>query len=257
MQNGGQHKKIKLNRIYKRCPRNQHLINTSRLLLVQIANYNEFQWTRNFSSLNHSLQLLLQWYATLGGKVKTRKCVAEVFEEKESIWLHSIAFFCLHSYVQHAYINRQQISHSFYHHCTYHLFVTQRQQHICAFSKAKNFATTMRNKALSHFLCLLFFYILFLLLVFFFSLQVNKCTTAVRIVIDPSELPMCDCSPDNDNPCGPESNCLNRMLQFECNPARCPAKEKCQNQRFQKREYADCEPLRTLHCGWGLRCKEG
>lgn len=85
MQNGGQHKKIKLNRIYKRCQRNQHLINTSRLLLVQIANYNEFQCTRNFSSLNHSLQLLLQRYATLGGKVKTRKCVAEVFEEKESI----------------------------------------------------------------------------------------------------------------------------------------------------------------------------
>lgn len=106
------------------------------------------------------------------------------------------------------------------------------------------------------FVCYFFTYF-FVVVVFFFSLQVNKCTTAVRIVIDPSELPMCDCSPDNDNPCGPESNCLNRMLQFECNPARCPAKEKCQNQRFQKREYADCEPLRTLHCGWGLRCKEG
>lgn len=105
------------------------------------------------------------------------------------------------------------------------------------------------------FVCYFFTY--FFVVLFFFSLQVNKCTTAVRIVIDPSELPMCDCSPDNDSPCGPESNCLNRMLQFECNPARCPAKEKCQNQRFQKREYADCEPLRTLHCGWGLRCKEG
>lgn len=142
--------------------------------VVIIANYNEFQWTRNFSSLNHSLQLLLQWYATLGGKVKTRKCVAEVFEEKESIWLHLIAFFCLHSYIQHAYINRQQISHSFYHHCTYHLFVTQRQQHICAFSKAKNFATTMRNKTLSHFLCLLFFLHTFLLLLLFFFLTPGK-----------------------------------------------------------------------------------
>lgn len=174
---------------------------------------------------------------------------------------HLIAFDCilLLTFIHSTRIHQQTTNFSFIlpplH---YHLFVTQRQQHICAFSKAKNFATTMRNKTLSHFLCLLFFYILFCCCCcFFFSLQVNKCTTAVRIVIDPSELPMCDCSPDNDNPCGPESNCLNRMLQFECNPARCPAKEKCQNQRFQKREYADCEPLRTLHCGWGLRCKEG
>lgn len=85
----------------------------------------------------------------------------------------------------------------------------------------------------------------------------NKYTTAVRIVIDPSELPVCDCSADSENPCGPESNCLNRMLQFECNPQRCPPKENCQNQRFQKKQYVDCEPFRTLHRGWGLRCKEG
>lgn len=90
-----------------------------------------------------------------------------------------------------------------------------------------------------------------------FLFQVNKCTTAVRIVIDPSELPMCDCSASNESPCGPESNCLNRMLQFECYPQRCPGKENCQNQRFQKRQYVDCEPFRTLHRGWGLRCKEG
>ena len=112
MQNGGQHKKIKLNRIYKRCPRNQHLINTSRLLLVQIANYNEFQWTRNFSSLNHSLQLLLQWYATLGGKVKTRKCVAEVFEEKRK---HLIAFDCilLLTFIRSTRIHQQTTNFSF------------------------------------------------------------------------------------------------------------------------------------------------
>ncbi|XP_015754821.1 PREDICTED: histone-lysine N-methyltransferase NSD2-like isoform X2 [Acropora digitifera] len=88
------------------------------------------------------------------------------------------------------------------------------------------------------------------------QIKVNKCTTAVRIVIDPSELPMCDCSASNESPCGPESNCLNRMLQFECYPQRCPGKENCQNQRFQKRQYVDCEPFRTLHRGWGLRCKE-
>ncbi|KAJ7383124.1 Histone-lysine N-methyltransferase, H3 lysine-36 and H4 lysine-20 specific [Desmophyllum pertusum] len=88
-------------------------------------------------------------------------------------------------------------------------------------------------------------------------LKVNKCTTAVRILIDPSELPVCDCSGDSDNACGPEANCLNRMLQFECNPTRCPSKDNCQNQRFLKRQYADCEAFRTLHRGWGLRCKDG
>ncbi|XP_068708846.1 histone-lysine N-methyltransferase NSD2-like isoform X2 [Montipora foliosa] len=87
-------------------------------------------------------------------------------------------------------------------------------------------------------------------------IKVNKCTTAIRILIDPSELPVCDCLPDSENPCGPESNCLNRMLQFECYPQRCPAKENCHNQRFQKRQYVACEPFRTLHRGWGLKCKE-
>lgn len=77
------------------------------------------------------------------------------------------------------------------------------------------------------------------------------------MLIDPSELPVCDCTSDSENPCGPEANCLNRMLQFECNPTRCPGKENCQNQRFQKRQYVDCEAFRTLHRGWGLRCKEG
>ena len=92
---------------------------------------------------------------------------------------------------------------------------------------------------------------------FSFSCQVNKCTTAVRILIDPSELPVCDCTADSENSCGADCNCLNRMLQFECNPQTCPSKENCHNQRFQKRQYVDCEAFRTLHRGWGLRCKQG
>ena len=75
--------------------------------------------------------------------------------------------------------------------------------------------------------------------------------------MDADELPVCECSADSENPCGPDSNCLNRMLQFECNPSKCLAKEKCQNQRFQKREYVDCEPFKTPGRGWGLRVNKG
>ena len=75
--------------------------------------------------------------------------------------------------------------------------------------------------------------------------------------MDLAELPVCECSSDSENPCGPESNCLNRMLQFECNPSKCLAKEKCQNQRFQKREYVDCEPFKTNGRGWGLHVNKG
>jgi hypothetical protein len=89
-----------------------------------------------------------------------------------------------------------------------------------------------------------------------FCLQINKCTTAQRILIDPNDMPICECSTTQNTFCGPDSNCLNRMLQFECTQ-KCPAGEKCQNQRFVKREYAEVEPFRALSRGWGLRAKEG
>jgi hypothetical protein len=34
--------------------------------------------------------------------------------------------------------------------------------------------------------------------------------------VDPEDLQPCDCNPLKPNPCGEESNCLNRMLMFEC-----------------------------------------
>lgn len=86
--------------------------------------------------------------------------------------------------------------------------------------------------------------------------KVNKCTTAQRVVIDPSDMPICECSAEQGTVCGPDSNCLNRMLQFECT-TKCPAQEKCMNQRFSKREYADLEPYRALNRGWGLKTKQG
>ena len=85
----------------------------------------------------------------------------------------------------------------------------------------------------------------------------NRYTTATRYVIDESDWSTCDCSMNDENPCGPDSHCLNRILYVECSPLKCAAKEKCQNQCFVKRQYLACEPLRAGRRGWGLRAKAG
>ncbi|XP_048685461.1 histone-lysine N-methyltransferase NSD3 isoform X2 [Lepidochelys kempii] len=84
----------------------------------------------------------------------------------------------------------------------------------------------------------------------------NKVIGKVQIqVADLSEIPRCNCKPSDENPCGLESECLNRMLQYECHPQVCPAGERCQNQRFTKRLYPDAEIIKTDRRGWGLRTK--
>lgn len=72
---------------------------------------------------------------------------------------------------------------------------------------------------------------------------------------DLSEIPRCNCKPADENPCGLESECLNRMLQYECHPQVCPAGDRCQNQCFTKRLYPDAEIIKTERRGWGLRTK--
>lgn len=63
----------------------------------------------------------------------------------------------------------------------------------------------------------------------------------------------CGCNPDGPFPCGPDSDCLNRLLLTECDPSVCPAGNRCNNQRFEKREYPPLEPFKTQGKGWGLR----
>lgn len=72
---------------------------------------------------------------------------------------------------------------------------------------------------------------------------------------DLSEIPRCNCKPADENPCGLDSECLNRMLLYECHPAVCQAGERCQNQCFTKRQYPEVEIFRTLARGWGLQAK--
>ena len=94
----------------------------------------------------------------------------------------------------------------------------------------------------------------------------------VQISKKPSNV--CECSAEMENPCGESSNCLNRLTLVECSPQvhvvfvhnhgfvvnlffpiqMCNAGEKCQNQRFMKREYPDQGFFRTDDGrGWGLR----
>ncbi|XP_056431004.1 histone-lysine N-methyltransferase, H3 lysine-36 specific [Hyla sarda] len=87
-------------------------------------------------------------------------------------------------------------------------------------------------------------------------IKVNRPVGKVQILTaDLSEIPRCNCKASDENPCGQDSECINRMLLYECHPSVCPAGESCQNQAFSKRQYPEVEIFRTLSRGWGLRCK--
>lgn len=66
----------------------------------------------------------------------------------------------------------------------------------------------------------------------------------------------CECDPFSENPCGSDEKCLNRMLMFECVREVCGAGDRCGNQRFQKRQYANVRSFRTDERGWGLKTLE-
>ncbi|XP_044304209.1 histone-lysine N-methyltransferase NSD2 isoform X1 [Varanus komodoensis] len=87
-------------------------------------------------------------------------------------------------------------------------------------------------------------------------IKVNKPFGRVQIyTADISEIPKCNCKPSDENPCGSDSECLNRMLMYECHPQVCPAGERCQNQCFTKRQYPETKIIKTDGKGWGLVAK--
>ncbi|TFK37690.1 hypothetical protein BDQ12DRAFT_607516 [Crucibulum laeve] len=70
----------------------------------------------------------------------------------------------------------------------------------------------------------------------------------------------CDCTYDHgvDNPghaCGPDSDCINRLTQVECLPDDCRCRSYCQNQRFQRKDYANIDIVLTEKKGFGLRAE--
>ena len=52
--------------------------------------------------------------------------------------------------------------------------------------------------------------------------------------------------------CGASANCINRELFIECNGEECPCQNRCQNQRFQNRQYAQVKVIETPGKGFGL-----
>uniref|UniRef100_A0A671NQV1 Histone-lysine N-methyltransferase, H3 lysine-36 and H4 lysine-20 specific-like n=1 Tax=Sinocyclocheilus anshuiensis TaxID=1608454 RepID=A0A671NQV1_9TELE len=83
--------------------------------------------------------------------------------------------------------------------------------------------------------------------------KMNRLIGKVQIITaDLSEIPRCNCKVSDENPCGIDSECINRMLMYECHPQVCPVEERCQNQCFTKRQYTEVEIFRTLSRGWGL-----
>ncbi|KAI9199935.1 hypothetical protein LWI28_000551 [Acer negundo] len=60
------------------------------------------------------------------------------------------------------------------------------------------------------------------------------------------EIMVCHCKPPLDSRLGCGDECLNRMLNIECVKGTCPCGDRCSNQQFQKRKYAN---MRWLPCG--------
>ncbi|KAM8848548.1 histone-lysine N-methyltransferase, H3 lysine-36 specific-like isoform 2-T3 [Synchiropus picturatus] len=86
------------------------------------------------------------------------------------------------------------------------------------------------------------------------QIKVNRPVGKVQIITaDLSDVPRCNCKATDENPCSVDSECINRMLLYECHPQVCAAGEQCQNQAFAKRQYTAVEIFRTLSRGWGLR----
>ncbi|KAL1701032.1 hypothetical protein EV121DRAFT_282934 [Schizophyllum commune] len=61
---------------------------------------------------------------------------------------------------------------------------------------------------------------------------------------------------DLDHACGARSNCINRLTQVECLEEECHCRQFCQNQRFQRKEYAPIEIVKTEKKGFGLRAEQ-
>uniref|UniRef100_A0A8C7GZA7 Nuclear receptor binding SET domain protein 3 n=1 Tax=Oncorhynchus kisutch TaxID=8019 RepID=A0A8C7GZA7_ONCKI len=85
----------------------------------------------------------------------------------------------------------------------------------------------------------------------------NKPVGKVQVhIADLSEIPRCNCKPTDQHPCSLDSQCLNRMLQYECHSQVCPAGDSCENQCFSKRLYSETEVIKTEGCGWGLKTNQ-
>jgi hypothetical protein len=83
------------------------------------------------------------------------------------------------------------------------------------------------------------------------------CGSATGKSIAEESMP-CECKyrtdiDDPDAACGYDDNCINRMMFMECMVDDCPCERYCRNRRFQLRQYARVDVIRTDKKGFGLR----
>lgn len=96
----------------------------------------------------------------------------------------------------------------------------------------------------------------------FVVLQKNQYIPRLRGVYSAADESMtCDCSPDIDengvnHACGEDSDCINRLTNIECVNDECTCGDDCQNQRFQKCQYANTSIFLTENKGYGMRANE-
>ncbi|KAI2615470.1 hypothetical protein GGR54DRAFT_290807 [Hypoxylon sp. NC1633] len=67
----------------------------------------------------------------------------------------------------------------------------------------------------------------------------------------------CDCNEEwrdgMNHACGDDSDCINRATKMECVAGGCNCGDGCQNQRIQRKQYADVSVIQTDKKGFGLR----
>ncbi|KAK6197529.1 uncharacterized protein RJT21DRAFT_58016 [Scheffersomyces amazonensis] len=91
--------------------------------------------------------------------------------------------------------------------------------------------------------------------------EIPECTYSNKLVgsSGQKEYMTCDCTEQWDPEtqqnlaCGDDSNCINRFTSVECVNGDCDCGDNCQNQRFQKKEYASVSVFQTELKGYGLR----
>ncbi|GAA5971312.1 hypothetical protein JCM21900_004498 [Sporobolomyces salmonicolor] len=92
--------------------------------------------------------------------------------------------------------------------------------------------------------------------------EIAECTYASKnlgnMAYYDEDATQCECTytagfPDEEQACGDHSSCVNRLMQIECVKGECRCGRRCQNQRFQKKQYAPIEIVQTEKKGFGVR----
>ncbi|KKZ60339.1 histone-lysine N-methyltransferase SETD2 [[Emmonsia] crescens] len=87
---------------------------------------------------------------------------------------------------------------------------------------------------------------------------IDDCTYASKYMGYTEHAMECDCTEEWDPvagknaACGEDSDCINRATKMEC-VGDCGCGDECENQRFQRREYANVTVIKTEKKGYGLR----